>query len=70
MERDEDSREVAVEGFENSHARLSERELEIGGAAGRSGKAKLHVEGVAQSSRRSDCKRQRHGGGDARGGLQ
>jgi hypothetical protein len=70
MERDEDSREeVAVGGCESSHAGLREQELPVGGTVGRSGKAKLHVEGVAGSSRGSDCERQRCGGGDV-GGLQ
>jgi hypothetical protein len=70
MEHDEKSQEVAVGGCESSYAGLSERELQVGGAARRSGKAKLHVEGVVGSSRGSDCERQCRGGGDVGGGLQ
>jgi hypothetical protein len=70
MERDEDSQEVIVEGCESSCVGLSERELQVGGVVGRFGDAKLHVEGVAGSSRGSDCKRQCRGGRDAGEGLQ
>ena len=70
MRTSERSMSEAVRACENSHAGLSEWELQVGGAAGRSGKAKLHLEGVAGSSRGSDCERQHRGGGDARGGLQ
>jgi hypothetical protein len=50
-------------GCESSHVGLSERELQVGGDAGRFGEAKLYVEGVAGSSRGFDCERQCRGGG-------